>query len=47
MATGIFPLPRRQFWVDYVYKTDEPMILAEREIEVEVEVKVEKPKIGE
>ena len=47
MDMGSFPLPRRQFWVDSVYKTDEPMILAEGEIEVEVEVKVERPKIGE
>ena len=47
MDTGSFPLPRRQFWADFIYKTDEPMILAKGEIEVEVEVKVEMPKIGE
>ena len=46
MAAGSFRLPRRQFWADIVYKTDEPMILAEVEIEVEVEGKAERPKIG-
>ena len=29
MATGSFPLPRRQFWADFVYKSDDPMVLAE------------------
>ena len=47
MATGSFRLPRGQFCADFVYKTDDPMVLAEGEIEVEVEVKFEKPKIGE
>ena len=46
MATGSFNLPRRQFWADFVYKTDEPMVLAEGEIVVEVEGKAERPKIG-
>ena len=46
MATGSFPLPRRQFWADIVYKTDEPIILAEGDIKVEVEGKAERPKIG-
>ena len=47
MATGSFRLPRGQLWADSVYKTDDPMVLAEGEIEVEVEVKVGRPKIGE
>ena len=47
MATGSFRLPGGQFCADLVYKTDDPMVLAEGEIEVEVEVKFEKPKIGE
>ena len=46
MASGSFRLPRRQFCADFVYKTDDPMVLAEGEIEVEVEVKFERPKIG-
>ena len=46
MATGSFRLPRGQFWADFVYKTDEPMVLAEGEVEVEVEGKAERPKIG-
>ena len=47
MAAENFRLPRGQFCADFVYKTDDPMVLAEGEIEVEVEVKVERPKIGE
>ena len=44
MATGSFRLPRGQLWANFVYKTDEPMVLAEGEIEVEG--KAERPKIG-
>ena len=47
MATGSFRVPRGQLWADFVCNTDDPMVLAEGEIEVEVEVKVERPKIGE
>ena len=47
MAAENFRLPRGKLWADFMYKTDDPMVLAEGEIEVEVEVKVERPKIGE
>ena len=39
MATGSFRLPIGQLWADFVYKTDNPMVFAEGEIEVEVENK--------
>ena len=47
MATGSYRLLREQLWADFVYKTDDPIVLAEGEIEVEVEVKFERPNIGE
>ena len=47
MAVGSFRLPRGQLWADFVYQTEELMVLAEGEIEVEVEGKAERPKIGE
>ena len=44
---GIFKDPSGQVWADFVYKTDELVVLAEGEIEIEIEGKSQRPKIGE
>ncbi len=44
---GIFKDPPRQVWVNFVHKTDELVVLAEREIEIEIEGKSQRPQIGE
>ena len=44
---GIFKDRPGQVWADFVYKTDELVILAEGEIEIEIESKSQRPQIGE
>ena len=43
---GVFRDPPGQVWADFVYRTDELVVLAEGEIEVEVEGKAERFQIG-
>ena len=44
---GVFHDPPGQVWADFVHRTDEPVVLAEGEIEVETEGKAERFQIGE
>ena len=44
---GIFKDPPEQVWADFVYKTDEIVVLAEGEIEIEIEGKSQIPQIRE
>ena len=44
---GVFRDPPVQVWADFVYQTDELVVLAEGEIEVEIEGKAERFQIGE
>ena len=44
---GVFREPPSQVWADFVHRTDELVVLAEREIDVEIEGKAERFQIGE
>ena len=44
---GIFKDPPGQEWADYVYKTDELVVLAEGEIKIDIEGKSKRPQKGE
>ena len=44
---GVFRDPPKQVWADFVHRTDELVLLAEREIEVEIEGKAQRFQIGE
>ena len=43
---GIFKDSPGQVWADFVHRTDELVVLSEREIEIEIEGKSEQPPIG-
>ena len=44
---GVFKDPPGQVWADFVYRTDELVVLAEGEIEIEIEGKSQQPHFGD